>query len=118
MTLRVSTTKVGATLKNGGGLLETYTLQTEDFGLCITDLKTKEKRRIAMSKHTFIKDNIGFKVQDVDEGLAFEGTIGALNDVLEENFNCVICYDESTIIHSGEIMYHGFAIQAKEDSNE
>lgn len=58
MTLRVSTTKVGATLKNGGGLLETYTLQTEDFGLCITDLKTKEKRRIDMSKGWIVKMEI------------------------------------------------------------
>ena len=58
MTLRVSTTKVGATLKNGGGLLETYTLQTEDFGLCITDLKTKEKRRTDMSKGWIVKMEI------------------------------------------------------------
>ena len=58
MTLRVSTTKVGVTLKNGGGLLETYTLQTEDFGLCITDLKTKEKRRTDMSKGWIVKMEI------------------------------------------------------------
>ena len=58
MTLRGSTTKVGATLKNGGGLLETYTLQTEDFGLCITDLKTKEKRRTDMSKGWIVKMEI------------------------------------------------------------
>ena len=55
MTLKGSTIKVGAILRNGGGLLEMSTQQTEGFGLYITDLKTKEKRRMDMSKGWIVK---------------------------------------------------------------
>ena len=118
MTLKGNTTKVGATLKNGGGLLEMLTRQTEGFGLYTTDLKTKEKRRRNMSNHVFLKADIGFKILDADECDHFEGTIGALNEVLEENFNCVICYDEDEDEDTSETIYNGFAIQAKGGSDE
>jgi hypothetical protein len=53
------------------------------------------KRRMIMIKDkytTFLKDYIGFAVDKNQIGNA-EDLIGTLNETLEKDFNCQICYD-------------------------
>ena len=74
-----------------------------------------------MSSHVFLKDCVGVTI-DIDEYDNFEELIGALNSVLEEQYNCQISYDEaSEVVDNGKTIFSVFMVQAldkKEGSDE
>tara|TARA_R110002012_G_scaffold1578_4_gene7786 strand:- start:1004 stop:1276 length:273 start_codon:yes stop_codon:yes gene_type:complete len=70
-----------------------------------------------MSNHIFLKDKVNIEI-DVDQYENFEGLIGALNQVLAEQYKCQICYDESEVIDTGKTIFNGFMVEALEDPDE
>ena len=67
-----------------------------------------------MSNHIFLKDKVNIEI-DVDQYENFEGLIGALNEVLAEQYKCQICYDESEVIDTGKTIFNGFMVEALEE---
>ena len=69
-----------------------------------------------MSNHIFLKDKVNIEI-DVDQYENFESLVGALNEVLAEQYKCQICYDESEVIDTGKTIFNGFMVEALEEKD-
>ncbi len=70
-----------------------------------------------MSDHIFLKDKVNIEI-DVDQYENFESLVGALNEVLAEQYKCQICYDESEVIDTGKTIFNGFMVEALEEEDK
>lgn len=64
--------------------------------------------------HTWLHDNVGFKINDTTEAEEFEFLIGNLNGVLEEQYGCQIVYDRDDTKY--DTKFNNFAIFVKENT--